>query len=178
MSFIYRDYNKPRIAINNSKIMRKSLFEKVHPKKYVNGIEVFSTAWIYQSGAGVRSDKTFKRFLKSIGTSHKEMSEEIHSTEGLDKVENVYFKMDQTKLIFTPKTKADVTIKLNADYLYDMAVPFINTSTVFYYSQGRSANTQVATLALAADVTKYEFVVLGEVSDISGDGNFMAFTLM
>lgn len=172
MSFIYRDYNAPRIGIHNSKVMRKSLFAKVHPKIIVDGVEVFGTCQIYQDSAKVTSDPTFKRFLRSMGTSYKELNAQILGTENIDKVENIYFKMDQSKLTFTPKTKAYTVTKLNADYLYDMSVPFVNTASVYYYSQGRVVDEIVATLPSNTNIKLYQFITTTGVSSTSEDGNF------
>jgi hypothetical protein len=170
MSFIYRDYNKPRIAMHNNKVMRKSLFDKVFPKRTVGGVQVYGTAQIYQNSSKVRSDKTFKRFLRNIGTSYKDMNKQILETPNIGKVENIYFKMEQSKLIFSPKTNADITAKFNEDYLYGMVGPFSNTTTTYYYSQGRSANEIIATLPYDADVKNYQFMNGVGAFDTTGDG--------
>jgi hypothetical protein len=133
-------------------------------------VQVFGVAQFYQNGAGVRSDKTFKRFLRNIGTSYKDINEKIMGTDGIDKVEGIYFRLNQSKLIFTPKTKADVTAKLNSNYLYDMSVPFINTDTIYYYSQGRVANEIIATLPNNTDIINYQFANYGGVSETTSDG--------
>jgi hypothetical protein len=170
MSFIHRDYNKPRIAMHNNKVMRKSLFDKVFTKSMVGGVQVYGTAQIYQNSSKVRSDKTFKRFLRNIGTSYKEMNKQILETKNIDKVENIYFKMNQSKLLFSPQSNADIADKLNNDYLYDMSVPYTNTATTYYYSQGRIANEVIATLPIDSDIKNYQFVNGTGTFDTTADG--------
>ena len=156
--------------MHNNKVMRKSLFDKVFPKRTVGGVQVYGTAQIYQNSSKVRSDKTFKRFLRNIGTSYKDMNKQILETPNIGKVENIYFKMEQRKLIFSPKTNADITAKFNADYLYDMVGPFSNTATTYFYSQGRTANEVIATLPYDADVKNYQFMNGVGAFDTTGDG--------
>ncbi len=156
--------------MHNNKVMRKSLFDKVFTKSMVGGVQVYGTAQIYQNSSKVRSDKTFKRFLRNIGTSYKEMNKQILETENIDKVENIYFKMNQSKLLFSPQSNADIADKLNNDYLYDMSVPYTNTATTYYYSQGRIANEVIATLPIDSDIKNYQFVNGTGTFDTTADG--------
>lgn len=175
--FIFRDYASPVKFMYNNKVKRKALFGKLMPRATINGVEVFTTMQFYQNSSKVRSDALFKRFLRSAGIIYKDFKEQILSTENLDKVENIYFKLSPNKLVFTPKTPAETVVALNAKYtsvLLTAPIPAPTpTQTVFKYLQGSAVNDIIVILPVNTAYSSYAFLLSNSTrSSVSEDGFF------
>lgn len=180
--FIYRDFATPKVMHHMNKVALKNLWEQLAKTYTVDGIEVMQREIYWRGRHGqyfdnyqeedkrIRSDKTFKKFLHCIGSSHKSLA-----SENYDKVDNAYFVLNEKKLAYTTQSASSIASKFN-EYVTTTNINTTPTSSYIPYSGGKKVGSFIYQMPTVTDLAAYVFVNSGVESAISADGYYQIST--